>query len=229
LTTERALLVAILLGLALVVLLVLLLIRVVAELVELVQFVVHGAPPPPARKRLQLDAENADRRSMSTRTRLVIAILVTAGLALVTAAAARSAVPAPPHAVTIIHGYCPDGLGVACTYPDGRIYLGPGTGLSELRHELGHAFDDQALTPALRAQFARIFGRTDAAAWRDNVGNDGNLAEWFAEGYRVCSMFPRYRGLSSVDGLSYGYEPTRGQQAHVCALIRYAGARARAH
>jgi hypothetical protein len=46
LTLERALLVAIVVGLALVVGLILLLVDVVRELAELVKFVIAGAPPP---------------------------------------------------------------------------------------------------------------------------------------------------------------------------------------
>lgn len=155
-------------------------------------------------------------------------MIAAALLTLAPTASAASRIPRPPASVKVIRGYCPSNVGMACTLPGGRvIYLARYLGVSDLDHELGHAFDYQVLTDAERAQFARIFGRSyDPATYWAAAGADDSLAEWFAEGYRICTLFPRYRGIASVDRLDYDYWPTRTQQRHVCALIRYAGAHA---
>jgi hypothetical protein len=100
-----------------------------------------------------------------------------------------------------------------------------GLGRSVFFHELGHWFDMRVMTDAARARFAAILHRRyDPTTYWLVGGEDRSLAEWFAEGYRLCSMYRRFRDpvLLHVDVLYYRYEPSARQQRQVCALLRRA-------
>lgn len=131
--------------------------------------------------------------------------------------------PEPPAEIVIDPAACPDVVSVWCAAP-GRIFTnGSSLSRSGFYHELGHQFDYAGMTDTARAQFAAIFHRAyDAATYWEDVSRDRSLAEWFAEGYRLCALYGQFRRplAMHVNVLFYEYSPTVPQQRRVCALIR---------
>ena len=90
-----------------------------------------------------------------------------------------------------------------------------------LLHEVGHFFDDAAMTPRLRARFARLIGRR--GGW-DAPAQTDPPSEQFAEAYSLCA---RHRTLSGWYFGMYAYAPSPTVHAAACALIREAARAAR--
>jgi hypothetical protein len=87
-----------------------------------------------------------------------------------------------------------------------------------LYHELGHVFDLRVLNQRERGVFKRIVGIRRSGWFRGGLPP----AEWFADGYAGCAL--RRQLNSQGPATPYGYNPTPGQHARVCRLIRNAAA-----
>jgi hypothetical protein len=157
----------------------------------------------------------------------------------------RSFVPTPNVDVALVRGPCPggvdgnDGVVVGCTIEEaGReiVYLDrrAGGGRFDFLHELGHVFDDVAMTDLARVRFRAIMHDTNPG-WDDpypgELGYD-TPAERFADSYALCALRRRlvadsldndlrWAGAGNGRALSsYGYRPTEFQHRKVCRLIR---------
>ncbi len=133
----------------------------------------------------------------------------------------QAKVPLVRGRVVIKRSYCPTRPSLAGCLLTARpriIYLSPRAFEPRLvlYHELGHTFDLLVLNPRERRQFKRIVGIRRHGWFRGALPP----SEWFADGYAACAVRPRVR--RAPRRTLYGYSPSRGQHARVCALIRSA-------
>jgi hypothetical protein len=125
----------------------------------------------------------------------------------------------PPPQVDLVLDNCPDAPTEAgetgCTWPGGPVYVAPYLEDSLARamtrqilyHELGHQFDYQHATPALRRQFMRVAHLH--GPWR-TADRATSPNEQFADAYMICAYTYRTerrdwldRGRVRSDGYPY--------------------------
>lgn len=106
-------------------------------------------------------------------------------------------VPAVPGKITFFRAPCPNGVNEACSTPFRETWIGPAydptlarqraQALHILLHELGHHYDEQALTAADRQVFsALMYDRREWSALEPNPP-----AEKWADMYAFCGLSPR--------------------------------------
>jgi hypothetical protein len=144
---------------------------------------------------------------------LLLAVLL---LALIPTAASAS--KPNPLRVQIIRAECPDlsaDMTEGCAYPDGRIYLQPGSSAFLAAHEMGHEFDWQRLTDGDHNWFAKMAQiRGPWSDWKREV---------FADAYANCAIERNrwtHHGAydASYDG-GHFYNPTPRRHKAICAGI----------
>ena len=101
-------------------------------------------------------------------------------------------------------------------------------------HELGHAYDSDAMTGARRQEFLQIAGVTCSwtaahcrtARWVSGPGFyvDVKPQEMFAEMYAACALGLTERGYQDAGYNTYGWVPPDGADAALCGVIRGQGA-----
>lgn len=133
----------------------------------------------------------------------------------------RAKVPGPRGTITVHLAGCPGHEQArGCTLSDRpAVFVRPDLldAPATLLHELGHVFDRQHMTDALRARFAATIG--SHLPWAGQTG----LREAFAEAYGLCA---RRSEISYPDGTlprdwDYTlYLPTERQHRRACDLIR---------
>src|SRR5690348_18457530 len=130
-------------------------------------------------------------------------------------------------------------------YPGNQVYLprvgADGWSVLAVRglffHEIGHVYDHEYMTPALRKQFMEAIGVYPACSkWLRNcrtvrwVVNDYSYvtiqpAEMFAEEYAACALGLTQLGYQEAGYNTYGWVPPKGTgEAQLCSLISSASA-----
>lgn len=111
------------------------------------------------------------------------------------ASAAAGFVPAAP-VVNYVQGYAPgitqeNAAGTAAYDPStDTVYYQGKLDKATKGHELGHAFDDQALTDGDRVYFQKLM-HAPTGAWNQGTGLQGGLTspnEWFADYYQAAAL-----------------------------------------
>jgi len=147
------------------------------------------------------------------------ALLIATGFLAITSVAEAGRMPRPAFVERDGAGVCPVGAS-GCADPEGGIvYRIAGSGAFARSHEIGHVFDEQALTDPMRAWLTPQLGFAAGSDWDGAEGP----AERFADAYASCDLghSPFGRRGRWVD--AYGYMPRSARALRrVCdAIIVY--------
>jgi hypothetical protein len=129
-------------------------------------------------------------------------------------------VPTVARTVTLRLDGCRESELLACAPGgDGMIDVAPEwMSRHVLFHELGHLFDDGAMSPGTREAFKALVHR--GGPW-DGPAETNPPNEQFAEAYALCA---RRRRLRRTYFAGYHYAPTPDMHRRVCGFIRQTAA-----
>lgn len=138
----------------------------------------------------------------------------------------------PVEDLTVHYWACPFFKdGGSCSTPEtAEIWIAPGTGAFDYWHEVGHVFDQQALTDQARAWMTARLGFAAGTAWDPTPAQSEPLqinaprtpSEVFADAFAACwlGMKPggvRRHGMRFVEWMTgYSYYPTVRQHRRIC-------------